>query len=61
MNIKYRKNLSVVLLILAILLLNPSVLGLIEGMKFNLSINNIISMLCLIAAVIIRFAFKNKQ
>jgi len=58
---KTTKAISVsVLFILAIFLVKPPILDLFMGQKFVFSINNIMSILCVVAAVIVLFIKKKK-
>jgi hypothetical protein len=49
-----------VLLILAIFLVKPPILDLLMGQKFVFSINNLLSILCVVAAVVVFFVKKTK-
>lgn len=44
-----------VLLILAIFLVKPPILDLLKGQEFVFSINNLLSILCVVAAIVVLF------
>ncbi len=46
---------AIILFILAIFLVKPPILDLITGEKFVFSINNILSILCFVTAIVIMF------